>query len=259
MFVPQGTSNARSVAVDSAPRRWSRLILAGIAFFAVLALIVPSVRVAAASDGYIDTDVLNLRDAPGTDSTVLAVMWQGEYVEVYDGPTDGGWYQVGYQGVVGWAYGGFLAVDGARGWASELATSDVGSASYAGGEHWIDFDRSSQTVTLYEGDYAIASYWGAIGWDGSSDGFFSTAIGSYSVYSKYAPVAWTDWGQTYISYWVGFDAGRSNGFHSYSLDANGNVLPNGAGATGGCIALEPGAAAAVFDFASIGTRVEVHW
>jgi hypothetical protein len=257
MLVPQGTSDARGLAAKSAPRRLMRLMLAGIAFVAILALLAPSTHVAAASDGYIDTDVLNLRDSPSTDGSILTQMWQGEYVSVIDGPTGDGWYQVEYQGTVGWAYGGFLSVDGTAGWASDLGVGGVSSAS--SGERWIDFNRSSQTVTLYEGDTAVASYWGAVGWDSSSDGFYSTAIGTYYVYSKYAPIAWTDWGQTYIEYWVGFDPSRSNGFHSYSLDASGNVLPNGAGATGGCIATDLGSAAAIFDFASIGTRVEIHW
>lgn len=254
MFVPQGTSDAHSAAECSAPRRWMHLALAGIALLAVLALLTPSAHVAAASDGYIDTDVLNLRSAPDTGASILDLMWQGEYVSILDGPTEGGWYQVAYQGLTGWAYGGYLAVDGVAGWASGGQTSVSASA-----ERWIDFNRSSQMVTLYEGDYAIASYWGAIGWDSSSYGFFSTAIGTHYVYSKYAPISWTDWGQTYIEYWVGFDPERSNGFHSYSLDAAGNVLPNGAGATGGCIALDLGAAATVFDFATVGMRVEVHW
>lgn len=259
MIVPKGALDARSVAEQSAPRRWTYSILAGVALVALLALLMPSADVAAASDGYVDTDVLNLREAPGTETAVLAIMWQGEAVAIYDGPTDDGWYQVGYQGLVGWAYGGYLAVDGVSGWASGVGSENDAYAPSAAAERWIDFDRSSQTVTLFEGDTAVASYWGAIGWDGSSDGFFSTAIGTYYVYSKYAPLSWTDWGQTYISYWVGFDSSRSNGFHSYSMDASGNVLPNGAGATGGCIALDVGAAATLFDFTSIGTRVEVHW
>jgi uncharacterized protein YraI len=262
MLVPRGTSVARGRAATRLIARLSLLVLAGMAFAAVLATISPTAHVAAASEGYVDTDVLNLRDSPSTDGVILTQMWQGEYVAVYDGPTDDGWYQVEYQGTVGWAWGGYLAVDGVGGWASDLA---VGGASTdyvdysSGGERWIDFDRTNQIVTLYEGDAAVASYWGAIGYDSSSDGFFSTAIGTYYVYDKYAPLAWTDWGQTYIEYWVGFDPDRANGFHSYSLDANGNVLPNGAGATGGCIALDLGAAATVFDFAEIGTRVEVHW
>jgi uncharacterized protein YraI len=259
MLVPQGTLDARGSAGNQAPRRLAHLMLAGIAIVAILALLAPPAHVAAASDGSIDTDVLNLRDSPSTDSAVLSVMWQGDYVAVLDGPTGDGWYQVEYQGTVGWAYGGYLSIDGVGGWASDEAVGGVASASSSGGEQWIDFDRTSQTVTLYDGDTAVASYWGAVGWDGSSDGFYSTAIGTYYVYSKYAPIAWTDWGQTYIEYWVGFDPDRSNGFHSYSLDANGNVLPNGAGATGGCIATALGAAAAIFDFASSGTRVEVQW
>lgn len=257
MFVPQGTSQSRAAAGASTPSRLTILTLAGVLALAMLALFSPSGHVAAASDAVIDTNILNLRDSPSTDGEIIGQMWQGEYVSVIDGPTGDGWYQVDYQGSVGWAYGSYLSIDGNGGWAADAGVGGVSSAS--GGERWIDFNRSSQTVTLYEGNTAVASYWGAVGWDGSSDGFFSTAIGTYYVYSKYAPVAWTDWGQTYIKYWVGFDAARSNGFHSYSLDASGNVLPNGAGATGGCIATDLGAASAIFDFAEIGTRVEVHW
>lgn len=259
MLVPQGTSEARSRERSKILSRLSFLVVAGMAFAAILTFVSPMAHVAAASDGYINTDVLNLRDSPSTESTILTEMWQGEYVAVIDGPTDDGWYQVEYQGTVGWAWGGYLSVDGESGWASDLAVGGVSDSLSSGGERWIDFDRTNQIVTLYDGDSAVASYWGAVGYDSSSDGFFSTAIGTYYVYSKYAPIAWTDWGQTYIEYWVGFDPSRSNGFHSYSLDSNGNVLPNGAGATGGCIALDLGAASTVFDFAEIGTRVEVHW
>lgn len=257
MFVPQGTSQARAHGAATAPVRFSLLALAGILALALLALMTPTTHVAAASEGYVDTDVLNLRDSPSTDGEIITMMWQGEYVAVIDGPTGDGWYQVEYNGTVGWAYGGYLSIDGVGGWAGDAG---VGGVSYASsGERWIDFNRSSQTVTLYDGDTAVASYWGAVGWDSSSDGFYSTAVGTYYVYSKHAPIAWTDWGQTYIMYWVGFDSTRFNGFHSYSLDANGNVLPNGAGATGGCIATDLGAASAIYDFSEIGMRVEVHW
>jgi hypothetical protein len=278
----------------------------------------------AASDGYVDTDVLNLRDDAGTWANVIDKMYQGDYVYVIDGPTDDGWYQVEYDGQVGWAYGSYLSVDGSSGWDEEPAgvggyygTAWVGSdrlnlradATTASGvldvlgagqdvsvtgdavngfvpviangisgwlygdylswdgptyaaapspEKWIDVDRSSETVTLYEGDEAIASYWAALGYDHSDDGFFATAIGTYYVYSKWAPVTWTDWGKVYIKWWVGFDPERSNGFHSYSLDQYGNVLPNGDGPTGGCVATDLWQAEQIFNFAEIGTRVEVH-
>lgn len=281
---------------------------------------------AAASAGYVDTDVLNLRTEPGTWATVLDKMWYGSYITVLDGPTGDGWYYVDYAGTLGWAYGGYLLVDGAPGWAAwpEEAAPSVGAAGGSawvntdrlnvrvdasteswvmdklslgaevwvtggavngfvpidlngqlgwvwsdylswdgpvdpGPERWIDIDRNSQTVTLYVGDEAIASYWAALGWDDSAEGFYATAIGTYYVYGKHEGLTWTDWGQAYIMYWVGFDPSRVNGFHSYSMNENGRVLKNGDGPTGGCVALAPDAAAELFNFAYEGMRVEVHW
>lgn len=51
---------------------------------------------------------LNLRDQPTTDgSTVLTVIPDGTVIGIVSGP-DGDWYQVDYNGMVGWAHGGFL-------------------------------------------------------------------------------------------------------------------------------------------------------
>ena len=43
------------------------------------------------------------------------------------------------------------------------------------------------------------------------------------------------------------------------MDENGNVIEGGDGATGGCVAMDPGLAAALYEFATYGMRVEVHW
>lgn len=323
----------RLLGAVGSPRRRTRMWLFGIGIFValVLAIGLNTNNARAYADGYVDTDVLNLRDGPGTWASVVTQMWQGEYVGVLDGPNGDGWYQVEYQGSVGWAYGGYLAVNGQSGWASDVgssssgvwstawvATDSLNMRSWAGldapivgslwtgaevsvtgaavngfvpitsggisawvasdllswdgpvaqtyqaapqpsAERWVDVNRSTQMVTLYEGNVAVASYWAALGWDNSSDGFYSTAIGTHYVYSKYRDISWTDWGQVYIKFWVGFDESRVNGFHSYSLDANGNVLANGDGPTGGCVALALGAAEHVFDFVDYGTRIEVHW
>ena len=293
---------------------------------AILALTLSPMSVRGAGYAYVDTDVLNLRDGAGTWANVIDKMWQGEPVDILDGPTEDGWYQVSYYGEVGWAYGGYLSIDGENGWYEEPSSGGSGGVGgygvsawvntdrlnmrswasldasvldllfqgeevtvtgyeengfvpisahgfdawvwseyltwdgpvQSGPERWIDVDRSSQTVTLYEGDVAIASYWAALGYDKSTDGFYSTAIGTYYVYGKHAPIAWTEWGKAYIKWWVAFDPYRDNGFHSYSLDKNGNVLPNGDGATGGCVATSLGAAEVIYNFATIGMRVEVH-
>jgi len=264
--------------------------------------------------------VLNLRDGAGTWAEVIDRMYQDEHVTVLDGPTDDGWYYVDYQGEEGWAYGGYMIVNGDQGWGDwsgvggysatawvgtdrlnvradasmdagvldrlsmgdEISVvgdpvngftpiDDNGQRGYvwsdfiswekvsSGPEHWIDVNRSSQTVTLMAGDEAVDSFWASMGYDHSSDGFYSTAIGTYYVFSKFQPLSWTDWGKVYIEDWVGFDPDRDNGFHSYSMDADGNVLSNGDGQTGGCIAMAPWAAEELYNFASYGMRVEVHW
>ncbi|MEA2513222.1 MAG: hypothetical protein QOJ59_2709 [Thermomicrobiales bacterium] len=219
-------------------------VLLTLAAIALIAGVVPPVVVRAATTAEIGTDALNLRDAPGTWGDVLAVMGWGESVEVLSGPTEDGWYEVSFGGETGWAFGDYLAFDG------------VGGSSF---DRWIDVNRSTQEVTLYEGDVAVASYWGSLGWDQSDDGYYATATGTYYVYGKWSDLSWTDYGQAFITDWVAFDPERNNGFHSWSLDGDGNVIAGGDGPTGGCVALEPWAAEAVYDFAEVGMRVEVHW
>jgi hypothetical protein len=235
----------RSAAtVSRQPNRALAVFVLLVAVLIATGLTAPSGTVASWTTT-IDTDELNLRDVPGTYGAVIDKMWQDEKVEVLDGPTEDGWYYVSYDGTKGWAYGGYLALDG------------VGSGS--GGERWLDVDRSSQRVNLMEGDVLIASYWAAMGYDDSDDGYFATALGTYYVYDKYAPLNWSDSGQVYFQYWVGFDQDRTNGFHTWSMDSEGYLLDGADGPTGGCVALEPSAAEVVYEFAEYGMRVEVHW
>lgn len=207
----------------------------------------------AEGDAAVAVPQLNLRAEPGTWAPVVGTLWQGEDVALLTGPTPDDWYQVQAGDQTGWAYGGLLALDGVGG---DLAPSDAAKSISA--EHWVDVNRTTQTVTLYEGDAPLASFWAAMGSDPSDDGFFATAVGTYYVYEKYGGLSWTDWGGAWIDDWVGFDPNRLNGFHSYSMDNTGQVLPDGAGPTGGCVALDPAAADQLFAFVSIGTRVEVH-
>ena len=44
--------------------------------------------------------------------------------------------------------------------------------SYAGppgADRWVDVNRTTQLVTLYEGDVPVATYWAAMGADASDD------------------------------------------------------------------------------------------
>lgn len=235
------------------------LVLAGLGFATVG-------EAKAGSEATINTDVLSLRSEPTTDGALLATMMEGDRVDVLYGPTDDGWYEVRFDGVDGYAYGGYLLIDGGAGWSgsteavggsmsSQAQTSTVGG----GGDRWIDVNRSSGAVTLYSGDVPQQTVWGAMGWEQTDDGFYATANGTYYVYAKNRDLTWTSYAGAYITDWVGFDPDRANGFHSYTKDADGNVIAGGDGPTGGCVALEPWAVDQVYAFADYGMRVEVHW
>ena len=196
---------------------------------------------------------LNLRAEPGMWAPVVGQLWQGERLALMAGPTPDDWYQVQTGDKTGWAYGGLLALDG-----TGDALGQAPSEAVGGAERWVDVNRTTQMVTLYEGGSAVAAYWAAMGSDPSDDGFFATAVGTYYVYDKYGGLSWTDWGGSWVGDWIGFDPVRLNGFHTYSMDTAGQVIPGGDGPTGGCVALAPAAADQLFAFVALGTRVEVH-
>jgi cell wall-associated NlpC family hydrolase len=59
-------------------------------------------------------DGANLRDVPGTDGKVVTLVGQARYVYVRSGPKDG-WYEVDYDGEVGWVHGDLLGAARPRG------------------------------------------------------------------------------------------------------------------------------------------------
>lgn len=212
--------------------------------------------------GTINTDGVGLM-AGYQDQSVIEWMYAGERVDVLWGPDDGK-YEIRYYGIDGWVWADYLNVD-------SDGTASVGSSG--GGdvnlesaapvaaveERWIDVNRSTGLVSLMVGQSVQASYWGSMGYDTSADGFNATAVGTYYIYGFDQSLHYTSYADNYISHWIAFDSARFNGFHSYTKDANGNILPNGAGLTAGCVALAPGAIDAVWGFAEGGMRVEVHF
>ena len=190
---------------------------------------------------WVVTDGLAVRTSPAEDAGVVGTAGWGDAVTVTGAQVDG-YVPVDHWSGSGWVWGEYLDY-----------------AAPASAERWADVNRTTSMVTLYEGGQAVASYWGAMGSDSSDAGFFATAVGTYYVYEKYADLSWTVYGQSWVSDWVAFDPSRFNGFHSFSMDASGQVIPGGDGPTGGCVALAPWAADHVFAFLHLGSRVEVHW
>jgi len=214
----------------------------------------------------VDADSLNVRYDASSNAGVLDSYAAGEWIEVIGNDVNG-YSPVNYYGDVGWVASQYLSWDGsinnasvATDASSSSSTGNVGGGGSASSsqENWIDINGATGEVNLMVGDSVYATYWGSVGYDTSSDGFYSTANGTFYVYALYEPLGYTEWAGAYITNWVGFDPSRYNGFHSYTKDANGDILPNGDGKTGGCVALAPGAIQAVYDFAYMGMRVEVH-
>jgi hypothetical protein len=213
----------------------------------------------------VDADSLNVRADASSSASVIDSYGPGEWIEVIGNDVNG-FSPINYYGDVGWVATKYLSWDGSYNYASvgqigggsSSAASTTSASASNGQEHWIQVNGATGEVNLMIGDSVQATYWGSVGFDTSSDGFYSTANGTYYVYAKYEPLGYTEWADAYITHWVGFDSSRANGFHSYSKDANGNVLANGAGKTGGCVALAAGAIQAVYDFSFIGMRVVVY-
>lgn len=204
--------------------------------------------------GYIATEGAPLMVHP-TNLAVIDWMASGTAVDILWGPHEG-MYEVRYYGTDGWMWAGDLSLNGAP---AVGASSGGPIAAPVSAEHWIDVNRSSGLVSLMVGDAPQAQFWASMGWDQSADGFYSTAVGTYYIYHFDYSNHYTPFADAYISHWVGFDANRYNGFHSYTKDVYGNVVPGGDGFTGGCVALAPGDIDALFEFAQIGMRVEVHF
>src|SRR5688572_5284181 len=172
----------------------------------------------------VNTDALNVRTGPTGQAEVVDLVTYGQGLTVVGYGVDG-FVPISHWNGAAWVWEGYLSY-----------------GAVAGPERWVDVDRSSQRVNLMEGGAVVASFWGAMGWDQSDDGYYATANGTYYVFEKVRGLSWTPFGGIWMRFWVEYDAERRNGFHTFSMDENGNVLPNGANPTGGCVALEPWAA-----------------
>jgi hypothetical protein len=186
---------------------------------------------------------LNLLAGPGDGNAIVARVRHGIVLTVI-GPGEGDYLLVRYGDATGYVF------------VPAVTTTD-GPATDPSAEHWVDVDRSTHKVQLMIGSTIVDTFTASLGRD-RGDGFYATASGTYSIYSKVAGLSYTPYANAYIMYWAGFDPNRDNGFHAWTMDANGSVVPGGDGPTGGCVATNPRDAAVIFEFVDIGTRVEIH-
>jgi lipoprotein-anchoring transpeptidase ErfK/SrfK len=132
-----------------------------------------------------------------------------------------------------------------------------GSAPSYGGSKYILVDLSEQHMYVYEGDVLIYSFVASTGINGG------TRIGNFAVQSKIPNAygsTWNIWMPDWLGiYWSG---GLENGIHALPILPNGATL--WAGFLGrpisyGCVVLGTYDAQVLYDWAEMGTPVEIQW
>jgi lipoprotein-anchoring transpeptidase ErfK/SrfK len=126
-----------------------------------------------------------------------------------------------------------------------------------GGSKYILVDISEQHMYVYEGNQLVYSFVASTGMHNA------TRVGSFAVQSK-IPNAWGSTWSIWMPDWLGiyWSAGLENGIHALPILPNGQTL--WAGFLGrpisyGCVVLGTYEAKLLYDWAEIGTPVEIRW
>src|SRR5829696_1561042 len=132
----------------------------------------------------------------------------------------------------------------------------VAASSY-GGSKYILVDISEQHMYVYEGDALIYSFVASTGMNNA------TRIGNFAVQSKIPNAygsTWDIWMPSWLGiYWSG---GLENGIHALPILSNGATLWEGylgRPVSYGCVVLGSYEAQLLYDWAEMGTPVEIQW
>ena len=126
-----------------------------------------------------------------------------------------------------------------------------------GGSKYILVDISEQHMYVYEGDVLVYSFVASTGMNNA------TRVGTFAVQSK-IPNAWGSTWSIWMPNWLGiyWSGGLENGIHALPILPNGATL--WAGFLGrpvsyGCVVLGTYESKLLYDWAEIGTPVEIQW
>ncbi|NIV40279.1 MAG: tetratricopeptide repeat protein, partial [Anaerolineae bacterium] len=122
----------------------------------------------------------------------------------------------------------------------------------------IEIDISSQRFYAYKGDTLVYNFPTSTGLRGRD-----TAVGHFKVQSK-IPMAYSSIWRLNMPYWLGiYNVGRiENGIHALPIRPDGSVMWAGLlgqRASYGCVILSNYAAKLIYDWAEIGTPVDIHY
>jgi lipoprotein-anchoring transpeptidase ErfK/SrfK len=136
------------------------------------------------------------------------------------------------------------------------AAQAPGVPSY-GGSKYILVDISEQHMYVYEGDTLVYSFVASTGIGNS------TRVGSFAVQSKIPNAYGSTW-DLWMPSWLGiyWSHGLENGIHALPILSNGAILWEGflgRPVSYGCVVLGTYEAQVLYDWAEIGTPVEIQW
>jgi len=133
---------------------------------------------------------------------------------------------------------------------------DNPSSTYSGSKY-ILVDISEQHMYVYEGDTLVYSFVASTGMNNA------TRVGTFAVQSKIPSAygaTWNIWMPDWLGiYWAG---GLENGIHALPILSNGATLWEGylgRPISYGCVVLGTYNAQLLYDWAEIGTPVEIQW
>ncbi len=188
----------------------------------------------------ITTAALNLRSGPGTYYAVQVVIPSGTSVSIVEGPVSAVWWKVVYAGRTGYVHGDYLARGG------------------NGGAKSIVIDLSDQWIYAYESGVQVFAAPTATGKDG-----FNTPTGSFSVLSKYRykTMQGSAGGETWYVPDVPFTLFFTNQGHAIhgAPWVPDYVFGSGERRSHGCANLSVANAEWFYNWAPIGTPVQVRW
>jgi len=126
-----------------------------------------------------------------------------------------------------------------------------------GGSKYILVDISEQHMYVYEGDVLIQSFVASTGIENS------TRIGTFAVQTK-LPNAYASTWNLWMPNWLGiyYSHGLENGIHALPILSNGATLWAGflgSPVSFGCVVLGTYEAHVLYDWADMGTPVEIQW
>ena len=131
------------------------------------------------------------------------------------------------------------------------------AAPSGGGGKYILVDISEQHMYVYEGDALIYSFVASTGIGNS------TRVGTFAVQSKIPNAYGSTW-NLWMPNWLGiyWSHGLENGIHALPILSNGATLWEGylgSPVSYGCVVLGTYEAQILYDWAEIGTPVEIQW